>query len=86
MARTKKPANFEQSLEKLEWLVDALETGDLTLEQSLKSFEEGIALTRACQTALNEAEQTVKVLTEKNGEPVFEDTSFEPTESDDLDD
>ncbi len=86
MARTKKPANFEQSLEKLESLVDALETGDLTLEQSLKSFEEGIALTRACQTALNEAEQTVKVLTEKNGEPVFEDTSFEPTESDDLDD
>ncbi len=86
MARTKKPANFEQSLEKLESLVDALETGDLTLEQSLKSFEEGIALTRACQTALNEAEQTVKVLTEKNGEPVFENTSFEPTESDDLDD
>lgn len=77
MAKSSKQPDFEQSLEKLETLVEALETGDLTLEQSLKSFEEGIALTRVCQTALTEAEQTVKILTEKGGKAVFEDMDID---------
>ena len=80
MAKSKKTPDFEQSLEKLETLVEALEAGDLTLEQSLKQFEEGIALTRACQNALGEVEQTVKVLTEKNGQPTLEDLDIDTTD------
>ena len=59
---------FEESLEKLEALVTQMENGDLTLEESLKTFEEGIKLTRECQTALKSAEQKVKMLIEKGGE------------------
>ena len=68
MAKSKKTPDFETSLERLEEIVECLETGDLSLEQSLKQFEEGVSLTRACQTALTDAEQTIKVLTEKNAE------------------
>ncbi len=81
MAKSKKKPDFEQSLEKLEELVETLEAGDLTLEQSLKSFEEGIALSRVCQSALADAEQTIKVLTEKNGQQ-----SFDTIGTDELDD
>ena len=80
MAKSKKAPDFEQSLEQLESLVEALEAGDLTLEQSLKQFEEGIALTRACQTALSEAEQTVKILTEKSGQAALEDMDIDATD------
>ena len=65
---TKKSYPFEQSLEKLEQLVDRMEEGDLTLEDSLKIFEEGIKLTRECQQALAKAEQKVKMLIEENGQ------------------
>ena len=65
---TKKSFPFEQSLSKLEKLVERMENGDLSLEDSLKNFEEGIGLTRECQVALKAAEQKVKLLVEKNGE------------------
>ena len=68
-----KKINFEASLEKLETIVESLEEGDLSLDQALKQFEEGIALTRACQQELAEAEQTIKVLSEKSDELVLED-------------
>ncbi len=58
----KKSYPFEQSLEKLEQLVERMEEGDLSLEDSLKTFEEGIKLTRQCQQALVKAEQKVKLL------------------------
>jgi len=63
----KKPENlsFEEALNELEALVDRLEQGDISLEDSLKSFERGIALTRNCQQALSEAEQKVSILSEK---------------------
>jgi exodeoxyribonuclease VII small subunit len=67
---TKKSFPFEDSLSKLEELVERMENGDLSLEDSLKSFEEGIKLTRECQSALKSAEQKVKLLIEKNGEVV----------------
>ena len=70
---SKKKINFEESLAELESIVDSLEAGELSLEESLKSFEKGIKLTRNCQTALTEAEQKVKVLTEKNGVISIED-------------
>jgi len=61
------PFDFEKSLEELEKLVERMEQGDLTLEQSLKDFERGIELTRSCQKALQEAEEKVRVLMEKDG-------------------
>ena len=64
----KKNYPFETSLEKLEKLVEHMEDGDLTLEDSLKTFEEGIRLTRECQQALAAAEQKVKLLIEENGQ------------------
>tara|TARA_X000000368_G_C22586838_1_gene517539 strand:- start:130 stop:375 length:246 start_codon:yes stop_codon:yes gene_type:complete len=80
---SKKKINFEDSLAELESIVDSLEAGDLNLEESLKSFEKGITLTRNCQIALSEAEQTVKVLTEKNGTISIKDL---PQDQDNKDD
>ena len=54
--------DFEKSLKELEQLVEKMEEGDLSLEESLKQFERGIALTRACQQALQAAEQKVQIL------------------------
>ena len=70
MARrsTTKSIDFEKSLKQLETLVNKLEKGDLTLEESLKHFEEGVKLTRDCQKALKSAEQKISVLNkEENG-------------------
>ncbi len=70
----KKPENlsFEEALNELESLVDHLEQGEISLEDSLKSFERGIALTRSCQQALTEAEQKVSILSEKTLDAVPE--------------
>jgi len=59
--------DFEKSLQELESLVERLEAGDLSLEESLKDFERGVALTRACQKALAEAEQKVQILLNEQG-------------------
>ncbi|MDG2060261.1 MAG: exodeoxyribonuclease VII small subunit [SAR86 cluster bacterium] len=64
----KKNNNFETALDELEDIVDQLESGDLSLEESLKSFEKGIKLTRQCQKQLSEAELKVQKLIEENGE------------------
>ncbi|MDE2271117.1 MAG: exodeoxyribonuclease VII small subunit [Xanthomonadaceae bacterium] len=55
-------ALFEQSLGELEALVAKMEDGELNLEESLRSFERGIALYRSCQVALEQAEARVKLL------------------------
>lgn len=68
MAAKKTPFQFEKSLKELEALVQQLEQGDLSLEESLKQFEKGVQLTRACQQALKDAEHKVAVLMEKNGQ------------------
>ena len=61
---SKKPENmtFEATLEELDTLVDQLENGDLVLEDALKKFERGIALARAGQSKLSQAEQRVSIL------------------------
>jgi len=59
---SKTDIDFEAALKELEGLVEKMEQGDLSLEQSLKDFERGIALTRACPQALREAEQKVQLL------------------------
>ena len=70
----KKPLNLEKSLEQLETLIDELESGDLPLDTAMKKFEEGIKLTRSCQTALKEAEQRVEILLKSaGGEETLED-------------
>ena len=63
MSETKTNVDFEKALAELEQLVETMEKGELTLEDSLKQFERGVALTRACQKALAEAEQKVRILT-----------------------
>lgn len=68
MPRKKKAPDFEQSLQDLESLVTRMEQGDLSLEESLKAFEEGVSLTRECQDILSQAEQKVQVLIESQGE------------------
>lgn len=57
--------NFEKTLAELERLVEKMDAGELSLEESVAHFERGIALTRDCQKALSEAEQKVKILLEK---------------------
>ena len=53
---------FEEALEKLSALVEKMESGDLSLEDSLKIFEEGIKLSKDCQNALSDAEKKVQAL------------------------
>ena len=53
MARKKTAADFEQSLGSLQALVERLESADLSLEESLSAFEQGVTLTRECQQALD---------------------------------
>jgi exodeoxyribonuclease VII small subunit len=76
MTKKSRPFDFEKSLEELEKLVELMEQGDLSLEESLKHFERGIALTRSCQQALTEAEQKVKMLINNQGQDELE--PFEP--------
>ena len=74
------PLDFEAALSELEALVERLESGELTLDASLGAFESGIHLTRACQRALANAEQRVRVLLER------EDGNLTLTDADDAPD
>lgn len=60
--------SFEDALARLEAVVRELEQGDLSLEQALTLFEEGIRLTRFCNQKLEEAEGKIKLLLQENGE------------------
>ncbi len=79
--RSSKKPDFETALSELESLVEQMEQGDLSLDESLKQFERGVQLTRACQAALKEAEQKVQVLLEKDGQ-----ATLEPFQSDESGD
>lgn len=58
---------FESALARLEKITEELESGDLSLEASLKKFDEGIKLTEFCNARLSEARTRVEILLEKNG-------------------
>ena len=79
MARNSKLPDFEQALDELEKLVERLERGDLPLEEALRVFERGVALTRHCQSALKAAQQKVEILLRRSGqtevEPFVEDAA-----------
>jgi exodeoxyribonuclease VII small subunit len=70
---------FEQSLQKLEGLVKSLESGSLSLEDSLTAFQEGVGLVKQCQSLLSVAEQKVEMLVKANAETGPETKPF-PTE------
>ena len=76
-ANSKTPS-FEQAMAELESLVETMEQGDLSLEESLKYFERGVVLTRTCQQVLKEAEQKIQILS--NNTPDAELESFENKE------
>jgi len=64
---------FERSLSQLQEIITKLESGSLSLEQSVTMFEKGMELTAICNKALNSAEQRVQILLEKNGAITKED-------------
>ena len=66
--KTEQLPDFEKSLEELESLVEQLESGDLSLDQSLKQFKRGVELTRHCQGVLDQAQQTVQKLMDTDDE------------------
>ena len=77
--KTEENFHFETSLQELETLVESLEQGDLSLEESLGHFERGVQLSRACQQALKTAEQKVEILMQKSGQE-----EITPFDSDDA--
>jgi len=74
-----KKKSFEDALEKLEKITNELEEGDLSLEDSLKFFDEGVKLPEYCNSKLSDAQRKVEILLKK-------DDSLEPVAFDKLDD
>jgi exodeoxyribonuclease VII small subunit len=68
VSRDSKEPDFEQALIELESLVERLEHGDLPLDEALRTFERGVALTRHCQACLQSAHQKVEILLKRGGE------------------
>jgi exodeoxyribonuclease VII small subunit len=71
-------AKFEEALAKLEEIVRKMEQGELTLDESLASFEEGIRLARLCARKLDEAERRIEILLKKEGDPEVKPYNPEP--------
>ncbi len=73
MARkSTKSVDFERALDELEKLVERMEEGELSLEESLKLYERGIELSKACQKALDAAEKRIRILAEGDGKSELE--------------
>jgi len=70
---------FEESMQRLEQIVRAMERGDVSLDESLKLFQEGTELVRSCNQLLDDAQlQVKKIMTAPDGSPVEEDFKDEP--------
>ena len=74
----KKEMDFESALDKLEEIVELLESGDVPLEKSLELFQEGVGLVKLCNKKLEKVESSVKILLNNNGE--LEEKDFVPDE------
>ena len=72
MPKKKAEFDFETALQELEELVEKMENGNFGLEESLQQFERGVSLTRACQKALTDAEQKVRILMQENDKQALE--------------
>jgi exodeoxyribonuclease VII small subunit len=75
-ASTAEAPAFEQTLAELEMLVRRLESGELALDEALRVFEQGVRLTRECQSALSGAQQKVQLLLQQGESAVLEE--FDP--------
>lgn len=73
--------DFEAAMEQLQATVKRLEGGELSLEDSLKNFEEGVKLSRLCQKHLSAAEQRVEILMKANADGSVETQPFSGTKS-----
>jgi exodeoxyribonuclease VII small subunit len=67
---------FEKALEQLEKIVETMESGALSLEQSLKQFEEGMQLSKYCAQKLDETEKKISLILEK-GDGTIDEVPFE---------
>jgi exodeoxyribonuclease VII small subunit len=81
MAARKKKLDYEAAVAELETLVDRLEQGDVSLEESLKLYEKGVLLSRDCQQQLTEAEQKVQMLLEQSDQSTLVDFETNNNES-----
>lgn len=73
----KKELSFENAMERLEEIADKLDSGDFTLDEALKLYEEGVKLIGACEEKLKNVEGSVKILINKDGELAEEEFSFD---------
>jgi exodeoxyribonuclease VII small subunit len=73
-----KKQSFEEALAKLEQITKELEDGDLSLEEALKHFDEGVKLAAQCNSKLNDAQKKIEILMKKND-------GLEPTPFEDVD-
>ncbi len=69
----KKELSFEKAMERLEVIVESLESGDSPLDKSLSLFEEGVALVKLCNSKLEKAEESIKMLVNADGELIEKD-------------
>ncbi len=76
MVAKRKKLEYEAAVSELELLVERLEKGDISLEESLKLYERGVLLTRDCQEALQAADQKVQMLLQQSGQSALVD--FDP--------
>ena len=70
--------NFEESMQELEKIATELEKGDLSLEESVTKFEEGMKLSKKCNSIIEEAEKKITILLQKDGK--LEEENFTPEE------
>ena len=74
---SKEKINFEEAIKKLETIANELETGNLSLDDTITKFEEGIKLSNQCTKMLDEAEKKISILIKKDNEIIEEDFSVE---------
>jgi exodeoxyribonuclease VII small subunit len=74
--KSTKGVDFERALGELEKLVERMEEGELGLEESLKLYERGMELSKACQKTLDAAEKRIRILSEQDGKAGLE--AFDP--------
>ncbi|MBW2492494.1 MAG: exodeoxyribonuclease VII small subunit [Deltaproteobacteria bacterium] len=74
---------FENAMDKLEKIVQELESADLPLEKAIKKFEEGVQLSKFCSKKLDETEKKITILLKDQNGRVFDKTFISETESDD---
>jgi exodeoxyribonuclease VII small subunit len=74
---------FEKAMDKLEKIVQELESNDLTLEKAIKKFEEGVQLSKFCSEKLDETEKRITILLKDQNDHIFEKPFLSEYESDD---